>query len=269
MILMKSFIYSIEGKPLKEVELPAVFGEEFQPGLIKRAVLSIQSARLQPKGTSPKAGRDNTAQYRGWRGLPSMERTINVGHARLPRMKNRRHLLQGRVAKVSQAVGGVRAHPPVPEKAVMERINRKEKKAATNSAIACTGDKDKVKKRGHKFDETLSFPIILEDKFQELAKTKDVLAVLERLKLKADIERAKRGRKIRAGKGKRRGRKYKKVKSILMVTGEKAKLYRAAKNLEGVEVVKVKDLNADLLAPGAVPGRLTLWTESAMKGLQV
>ena len=196
-----------------------------------------------------------------------MERTINAGHARLPRMKNRRHLLQGRVGKVAQAVGGVKAHPPVPEAKIKERINRKEKKAATHSAIACTGDKEKVKKRGHKFDETLSFPIIMEDKFQELNKTKDVLTVLQKLKLDTDIDRAKDGRKIRAGKGKRRGRKYKKVKSILMVTGEKAKLYQAARNLEGVEVVKVKDLNADLLAPGAVPGRLTLWTESAVKGL--
>jgi large subunit ribosomal protein L4e len=264
-MLMKTLVYSLEGKSLKEIELPKVFEEEFQPALIKRAVLAIQTAKLQPKGTKPLAGRDNSAVYRAWRGLPHMERGINVGHARLPRFKNRRHLLQGRVAQVPQAVGGARAHPPKPEAKIQERINRKEKKAATQSAVACTADKEKVKARGHKFDQSLSFPIVLEDKFQELTKSKDVLNVLKSLKLEDDVVRAKNGRKIRAGKGKRRGRKYKRVKSLLMVTGEKASLYRAARNLEGVEIVQAKDLNAELLAPGAVPGRLTVWTESALK----
>ena len=266
-MFMKTFVYSLEGKSLKEIELPKVFEEEVQPTLIKRAVLAIQTAKLQPKGTYPLAGRDTSAQYRGWRGLPHMERCINVGHARLPRTKNRRNLLQGRVAKVPQAVGGVKAHPPKVQAKTREGINRKEKKAARDSAVACTAVKEKVKGRGHRFDDSLTFPIVLEDKFQELTKSKEVMTVLQKLKLDQDVKRAKSGRKIRSGKGKRRGRKYKKVKSILMVTGEKASLYRAARNLEGVEVVKAKDLNAEQLAPGAVPGRLTLYTESALKSL--
>jgi large subunit ribosomal protein L4e len=38
---------------------------------------------------------------------------------------------------------------------------------------------------------------------------------------------------------------------------------KAAKNLN-VEVVLVNALNAELLAPGAQPGRATLWTEKAV-----
>jgi len=43
---------------------------------------------------------------------------------------------------------------------------------------------------------------------------------------------------------------------------------KAAKNLAGVDVVLVKDLNVELLAPGCHPGRLTVWTKSAINYLE-
>jgi large subunit ribosomal protein L4e len=39
---------------------------------------------------------------------------------------------------------------------------------------------------------------------------------------------------------------------------------RAARNLAGVDVATAREVNAEDLAPGAHPGRLTLWTESAV-----
>jgi large subunit ribosomal protein L4e len=42
----------------------------------------------------------------------------------------------------------------------------------------------------------------------------------------------------------------------------------AARNLPGVDVVLVKDLNVELLAPGAKPGRLTVFTKSAIEYLE-
>ena len=47
---------------------------------------------------------------------------MNVGRARLPRLKNRRELLHGRVARVPQAVGGRRAHAPKAWKKYVEKI---------------------------------------------------------------------------------------------------------------------------------------------------
>ncbi len=263
---MKATVYGLSGEKLKEIELPKAFEAEFEPELIKRAVLAIQTAKLQRKGPYPRAGRNNSAVYRGKRDLPAMERGINVEHARLPRLKNRRGLLQGRVAAVSHALGGPRAHRLMVEKTIEEKVNKKEKKKATISAIASTGRKDLVEKRGHKFGE-ISFPIIVENKFEDLQKTKEVLQVLNKLGLSQDIDRAKNNRKIRAGKGRRRGRKYKRVKSLLLVTGENNKVFKAARNLEGVDIVKAKNLNAFLLAPGTLPGRLTVWTENSLKAL--
>jgi large subunit ribosomal protein L4e len=42
---------------------------------------------------------------------------------------------------------------------------------------------------------------------------------------------------------------------------------KAAENLPGVNVVIVTDLNAEMLAPGTHPGRLTIWTSDAIKRL--
>ncbi len=63
-----------------------------------------------------------------------------------------------------------------------------------------------------------------------------------------------------------RGRRYKQRKSILIVTGSEP--LRAARNLAGVDAVTVDQLNTELLAPGTHAGRLTIWTESAIKRLE-
>ena len=60
-----------------------------------------------------------------------------------------------------------------------------------------------------------------------------------------------------------RGRKYRRPSSILFVTsGEPSK---AARNLAGVDVATAREVNAEDLAPGTVPGRLPVFTESAVE----
>lgn len=259
-------VFSLDGKKLREISLPKVFSTSFHPNLIKRAVLSIQSAKIQRKGSYPLAGRDYSALYTARRYLPAMERIMNTEHARVPHLKNRRNLLAGKVANVPRAVHGPKAHPPKVEKNPLEKINRKEKKAALESAIAASIQMDLVSKR-HVFSEKVSLPVVLEEKFAELAKTKDVVAVLEKMGLISDVENAKSKKHVRAGKGKMRGRKYKHKKSILIVTEKNSPVYKAARNLEGVEICAVRNLNAELLAPGTLAGRLTIWTEKAIESL--
>lgn len=264
---MKTNVYSIVGEKIKEIDLPKIFESTVDLNLIKRVVLSIQSARVQPKGPNPRAGRNTTAVYLSLRKKPARHRIMNNEIARLPRKKNRRYLVQGDVAGVPQAVGGPRVHRPVTEKILKERINKKEKKLGTQSAIASTALKELAKQRGHKFNDELTFPIVLEDKLEELEKTKQVIETLTKLNLLQDVEKAKAKKHVRAGRGKTRGRKYKRAKSLLIVANNTDKIFKAARNLEGVDVTRVKDLNAELLAPGTQPGRLTIWTESAIQKL--
>ena len=64
-----------------------------------------------------------------------------------------------------------------------------------------------------------------------------------------------------------RGRKYKNRKSLLVVTGPNAAVSKAARNLSGVDIATVAELNAELLAPGTHAGRLTVWTKAAIDQL--
>ena len=83
-----------------------------------------------------------------------------------------------------------------------------------------------------------------------------------------DIERAKNGKHIRAGKGKRRGRRYKVPKSLLLVVRKKENVKKAAGNLVGVDVVTPEELNVEHLAPGGDAGRLTIFTKPALQFME-
>ena len=264
MMIMKAKIYGMDGSDKGSVELPEVFETAHQPVVIKRAVLAIQTAKLQPKGTDPRAGLKNTAIYIGSRNQPATRKSINTDKARLPRLINMRHPASGKVARVPQSVGGRRAHPPKANKIIVEKINKKEKRLALNSAIAATAIKELVEKR---FIVEGELPIIIENKFEDLAKTKEVVAALAKVGAGKDLENARGKTRKRAGKGKTRGRTKKQKKSVLIVTAENSKVLKAARNLPGVESVTVASLNVELLAPGAEAGRLVIWTSSAIAKL--
>ncbi|MDY6931320.1 MAG: 50S ribosomal protein L4 [Halobacteriota archaeon] len=247
---MMASVIDLSGNVVKEIELPSVFEEFYRPDLIKKAVLAAQANRLQPYGPTSRSGVNTSAMTWG----------TGRAAARVPRIKNGR-----RAARVPQAVGGRRAHPPKPEKDYSEKINDKERKKAIRSAIAATADSDMVKSRGHKFERAV--PVVVEDGFEGLSKTKEVQSFLQVTNLWEDVLRAKNGKAVRAGKGTMRGRRYKRRKSILIVSKEGGNILRAARNLPGVDVTPVKHLNAELLAPGADAGRLVVWTESAISEL--
>ncbi|MDI6903382.1 MAG: 50S ribosomal protein L4 [Methanocellales archaeon] len=247
---MKARVMGLSGKVKGKIELPKIFEEAYRPDLIKRAVLAAQANRLQSYGPDVYAGMRTSAE--GW--------GVGRGVSRAPRIKDGR-----RVAKVPFAVGGRRAHPPKVQKDFREKINKKERRKAIRSAIAATANPSLVKSRGHKFDVEL--PIIIDDSLEELTKASEMREFLQALNLWDDVLRAK-NRKIRAGKGKRRGRKYKRKKSILIVTSKDGGIVKAARNLPGVDTVLVGALNAELLAPGAHAGRLTIWTKSSLSKLE-
>ena len=246
---MKAQVRTLTGEIAHEIDLPEIFTEEYRPDLIKRAVLALQSTRFQPHGTNPYAGmRTSAVSWGSGRGV-----------AQVPRLKN-----GSRVARVPQATGGRAAHPPKVAKILVKDINRKEKQKAFRSAVAASTYQDLARERGHLFEGDL--PLVFEDRFEEILRTSDVISALSALGVYADVERAKESKKVRAGRGTMRGRRYKQRKSVLIVTGGEP--LRAARNLAGVDSVAVDQLNTELLAPGTQAGRLTIWTESAIRRLE-
>jgi large subunit ribosomal protein L4e len=242
---MKAQVISIEGTMGRDIELPQAFSEEYRPDLIRKAVIALQSTRRQPHGTNPYAGIESSAV--GW--------GSGRGVSHVPRIKT-----GSRAAKVPQAKGGREAHPPVVQKVLLLRINKKEKAKAFRSALAASISEELVRARGHLF--TGQIPVVFEDAFGELGRTSDVISALTAAGLYQDIEKSKISRKVRAGRGKMRGRRFKQRKSLLIVTAEKP--LKAARNLAGVDVITLEQLNTELLAPGTLPGRLTVFTESAI-----
>lgn len=264
---MKASVYLITGEKGKEITLPIQFSEPLREDVIHRASLGVRSKKFQPKSNYFLAGRQNTAEYFGVKDTVGTMK--NIGHSRLPRLKNRNihagHF--GDVAGVPFAKGGPRAHPPKVDKVLVEKVNKKENRLAIRSAIAATASKEVVQKHGHSVATVKAFPLIVENGAEKLDKTSKVEELFSKLGLIGDVERAKDKKKVRAGVGKTRGRRYKKRKGPLVVVSADCPLASAAINLEGVEVVEVNYLNAELLAPGAHPGRLTIWTEGAVERL--
>jgi large subunit ribosomal protein L4e len=246
-------IFNLEGKPIGKIKLPPVFGTVLRSDVIKRAVLAIQSNRLQPQGRDPMAGQRTTAESRG----------VNLGMSRISRSKGP----AGRGALAPGTVGGRAAHPPTSDKKIVRRIPKKEKRLALLSAIAATASKGVVASRGHSIEDVPEIPLIVTDELEELKKVKEVEEALIHLGVFSDIYRVKESRKIRAGKGKYRGRKMKQAVGPLIVVAENKGIMEASRNIPGVEVVTVNNLNVEKLAPGTHPGRLTIWTNSAIEKL--
>jgi large subunit ribosomal protein L4e len=173
----------------------------------------------------------------------------------------------GRAAFAPSTVGGRQPHPPKAEKKIVKRIPKKEARLALFSAIAATASKEAVAARGHRIEDVPEIPLIVTDQIEELNRTSELEAAITNLGILADIYRVKESRKIRAGKGKRRGRKLKQAVGPLIVVAENKGIAEAASNLPGVDVATISNLNVELLAPGTHPGRLTLWTSGAIKQL--
>jgi large subunit ribosomal protein L4e len=250
---LKVNLYSIEGKSKKKIDLPKVFYGNIRVDLIRRAHKASRANRRQAYGPSPNSGMSHSVSTWGkGRGVARVQR-----------------LSQGRTAVESPGnVGGRRAHPPRPEKDWSQKINRKERRAARNSALRATRKPDLITRRGHKFDKSCTVPVIVEDTFEKLATTKEALEVLEKLGLEEDIIRAKSGVHIRAGRGKMRGRRYRKPKSLLVVVKDNESTRQGFGNLTGVDVTTPSQLTIEHLAPGGTPGRLTLITEGALKQME-
>lgn len=248
---MKTKLYGMDGKEKNTFDLPIAFDEEIRPDIIKRSVDAEQANRRQPYGPAKRAGMRHATESMGkGQGMSRVQRYTQHGN---------------RAAESPPNVGGRRAHPPKPEKDRSKKVNKKERAKARRSALAATTNKDLVVGRGHRFNnEDIKFPIIVEKDIENIEKTNDAIEFLKKMGVYSDIERAKKGKKIRPGKGKLRGRKYKKPVSILVVLSKDSKGKNAFSNLASVTVKSPERILVEDLAPGGEIGRLTIFSESAL-----
>lgn len=261
---MQLNILNITNQAVGKKNLPEQFNEIVRPDIISRAVLAIQSHKRHVYGAKPDAGKRASAYVSKRR--RAYKTTYGIGQSRTPRkiMSRRGARMNWVGAFAPQTVGGRRAHPPKAEKEWSKKINKKERRKAIRSAISATVIKEEVCKK-HIIPD--NYPFIIEDAIEKIDKTKKVKGILTTLGLGNELERVE-SKKTRPGKGSKRGRKYKKKVGPLIVVSDDCKLLKSGVNLPGVDVIKVNKLNAEILAPGTQPGRLTIFTKSAVERME-
>lgn len=249
---MKAPLYDLNGTKKKEIILPAFFDEPIRKELVLRAV--EYEREPQPYGIYTEAGKRHSAsgiishKRHDWKGQ------YGRGIARTPRkiLWRRGTQFNWVGAEVSNTRGGRRPHGPKPGINLL-RMNKKEYRLALRSAFAATAQETLLKQRYETLGKpSFEFPIVVE----QLAPTTKLFNQFMRTVLGAYEKLAVRAETTRAGKGKLRGRRYKRNAGVLVIVGSKEQ-----SRIGGIEMRAVRDVTVQSLYP---LGRLVIMTEQAV-----
>jgi len=149
------------------------------------------------------------------------------------------------------------------------KINKGQRRFATVSALAATAIPSLVIARGHRVDNITEIPLVVaDDDIYGISKTRDAVELLNSLNANDDIDRVKNSKKVRAGRGKARGRRHAQRRGPLIIySREDSSIVPAFRNIPGIELCHVSRLNLLQLAPGGHIGRFVIWTQSAFTQL--
>lgn len=261
--MTKSKILDIHGKKKGIIDLPKAFSAVVRNDVISK-VVEAQKVK-QPYAPSPVGGKRHSASGKIHHLRHVWKSGYGRGASRIPRkiMSRRGSQFNWVGAEVPGTRGGRRAHPPkIISMINVKRINKKEMVLAMASALSATGNEKIVSQKYERLNnkKISGLPLIVESKLVSL-KTKSLIDSLKKILGETLFEVALKQRSVRAGKGKLRGRKYKKNAGLLIVVGNNEKL-----KTNVADVKNAKALNVTDLANGGA-GRLTLYTEEAIKNL--
>lgn len=152
------------------------------------------------------------------------------------------------------------------------KVNQGQRRFATTSALAASSVVPLVQARGHRISSVPELPLVISDSaFAALEKTRAAVALLKSVGAYPDVLKVTKSRKLRAGKGKLRGRRHRQRRGPLIIVNPadegSASVVKAFRNIPGVETAPVTALNLLQLAPGGHLGRFIVWTESAFNAL--
>ena len=256
-------IMGIDGKPSSN-SFEFDFGNvDIREDIFKKAVLSENSIFRQPYGAAGDAGKKASISVS--RRRSRFRSTYGKGQARVPRKTMSRRGMQIRMVGAFSpgTVGGRKAHPPKPMKSFLKDMNNKEWIYALKVGLLASLDKEIVLNSGNIVPN--SYPFILDDKIEDITKTKDLTDIFLKLDFSDELNRCSK-RTIRAGKGKMRNRRYRVKKGPLLVVSDLDKnITKSIKNVRGFEVMDYRNLLVSDLSMGYTYGRAVVFTKSAAK----
>ncbi|KAL9045021.1 MAG: hypothetical protein Q9214_001886 [Letrouitia sp. 1 TL-2023] len=151
-----------------------------------------------------------------------------------------------------------------------QKINLGQKRFATTSALAASSVPPLLQARGHRISTVPEVPLVVSSSAFNITKTKAAVALLQAIGAGPDVLKVTKSRKLRAGKGKLRGRRHRQRRGPLIVWNpdeDGKEIVKAFRNIPGVETSSVYALNLLQLAPGGHLGRFIVWTSSAFAAL--
>lgn len=243
------------GAATGSVALPAVFTAPIRMDVVSFVHTNMAKNSRQAYAVSREAGHQTAAESWG------------TGRAvsRIPRVPGGGTHRAGQGAFGNMCRGGHMFNPTRVWRRWHRRVNVGQRRFATVSALAASAIPALVMARGHAVEDVVELPLVLDT--VNVDKTKQAVEVLSKFGAYADVEKSKASRKIRAGKGKMRNRRYVQRRGPLVVYGEGDNVEKAFRNLPGVEVCNVERLNLLQLAPGGHVGRFIVWTQAAFERL--
>ncbi|KAF7899263.1 uncharacterized protein EAF01_008476 [Botrytis porri] len=257
-------VLSADGKATgTTIPLPKVFTSPIRPDIVQTVHTGMAKNKRQPYAVSEKAGHQTSAESWG----------TGRAVARIPRVSGGGTHRAGQAAFGNMCRSGRMFAPTKVWRKWHQKINLGQKRFATVSALAASGVPALLFARGHQISEVAEVPLVINSEVFEgakIARTSAAAGLLKTVGALADVEKVKGSRKLRAGKGKLRGRRHRQRRGPLVVydgNTDGKELVRAFRNLPGVETCDVFSLNLLQLAPGGHLGRFIIWTSSAFKAL--
>jgi len=250
-------VFSLTGDKAGETTLPEVMTAPLRPDIVQFVHTNMAKNNRQAYAVSPWAGKNVSASSWG----------TGRAVARIPRVGGGGTSRSGQGAFGNMCRGGRMFAPTKTWRKWHRKINSTQRRYAVASALAASAVPALVMARGHKVDDVPEIPLVMDSSIESAKKTsaaKDILAAVGAL---ADVEKAADSKKIRAGKGKARGRKYTLRRGPLVIYKNNDGVEQAFRNLPGVELCCVDRLNLLQLAPGGHMGRFCVWSQAALDAL--
>lgn len=252
-------VYSEKNVANKEnnIALPVVFKAPIRPDVVNEIHQLMRRNKRQAYAVSEEAGHQTSAESWG----------TGRAVARIPRVRGGGTHRSGQGAFGNMCRGGRMFAPTKPWRRWHRKINVNQRRYALVSAIAASGVPALVQSKGHVIDGVSEFPLVVTDEVQKLAKTKQAVIFLRRMKIWADVQKVYKSQRFRAGRGKMRNRRRIQRRGPLIVYSKDEGLRKAFRNIPGIDTMSVDKMNLLKLAPGGHVGRFVIWTESAFKRL--
>ncbi|KWU42881.1 hypothetical protein RHOSPDRAFT_35610 [Rhodotorula sp. JG-1b] len=250
-------VRALEGESSASLPLPAVFTAPIRSDVVAQIHKSVAKNRRQPYSVAENAGHQTSAESWG----------TGRAVARIPRVGGGGTHRSGQAAFGNMCRGGRMFAPTKIWRKWHVKVSQNQKRFATVSAVAATAVPSLVLARGHRIDGVAEIPLVVSSQLESVKKTKEAVAALQTLQAHADVSKVIASRKVRAGRGKARNRKFRQRRGPLVIYNEDNGLVKAFRNVPGVETANVRSLNLLQLAPGGHLGRFVIWTEGAFAQL--